>query len=459
MRLACLGLALLLGVACRHQVAVLPDVAVQQNRGLVRLAPGVHVLDRPLRWAYPAAELLIEGAPEGTLLRASPRFRGRALIELVGVRRVRLRHIKFEGNRQTVGPLAAPPPAETPFAEYVVGNGILAEFSDDIEVTDSSFSELTGFAILARSCRHVRIERVRVVRSGSRNATGRNNTTGGILLEEGTEDFVVRDCHFEEVAGNGLWTHSRLAAGKNRYGLFENNRFFRVGRDAIQVGHAEYVTVRANRGRYIGYPFALVDVEGGGIPVALDTAGQVRYSRYEENQFEEINGKCIDLDGFVDGWVERNRCINNGQADDYPLGQFAIVLNNSHRGGRSERVRIVENWIDGANYGGLFLLGRQHWVIGNTWRRLNLAGCPDKASVVPCHYSPHEPWLLASGLYLAWGGAQPDPAQGNRIEKNRISGHRMDRHCIVLAPGVSWEQNLIRDNVCEHTPSHVPGGP
>jgi hypothetical protein len=55
-----------------------------------------------------------------------------------------------------------------------------------------------------------------------------------------------------------------------------------------------------------------VDVEGGGIPVAIDTAGNVDQTVYAGNRFEEVNGKCIDLDCFHHGEVSHNSCVNRG---------------------------------------------------------------------------------------------------------------------------------------------------
>ena len=43
----------------------------------------------------------------------------------------------------------------------------------------------------------------------------------------------------------------------------------------MQVGHATAVRVERNEGAEIGYPEEDVDVEGGGVPVAIDTAGNV----------------------------------------------------------------------------------------------------------------------------------------------------------------------------------------
>jgi len=78
----------------------------------------------------------------------------------------------------------------------------------------------------------------------------------------------------------------------------------------IQVGHATEIRVENNRGRAIGYPPEEVDLEGQAFPVAVDTAGNVDKSIYRNNQFEEIDGKCFDLDGFHDGEVSGNTCVN-----------------------------------------------------------------------------------------------------------------------------------------------------
>ena len=84
----------------------------------------------------------------------------------------------------------------------------------------------------------------------------------------------------------------------------------------------------ATTARASDFPSDLVDVENGGTPVGIDTAGNVEQSIYEHNRFEEIDGKCIDLDGFHDGAVRGNTCINRRPPEDYPFGHFGIVFNN-----------------------------------------------------------------------------------------------------------------------------------
>src|SRR5262249_48664241 len=161
------------------------------------------------------------------------------------------------------------------------------------------FRGIGGFAVLATRSRHVMIDHVDVRDSGSRNGAGKNNTTGGVLLEEGTAEFRVAGCTFRDVLGNGVWAHSRYTHPRDRPGGNARNRLETIGRDAVQAGHAFDVRIEDNSGSEIGFPAEIVDAT----PAALDTAGNVERSVYAGNRFTHINGKCIDLDGFHDGEV------------------------------------------------------------------------------------------------------------------------------------------------------------
>ena len=127
---------------------------------------------------------------------------------------------------------------------------------------------------------------------------------------------------FAEILGNALWTHSNFRAPRQQDGVFAGNKFDTIGRDALQLGHATRVRIEQNTGVNIGYPFDAVDVENQGTPIAIDTAGNVDHSEYTGNTFEEINGQCIDLDGFHDGAVRGNRCTNRKTAADYPYREL-----------------------------------------------------------------------------------------------------------------------------------------
>ena len=158
-------------------------------------------------------------------------------------------------------------------------------------------------------------------------------------MRKATENFEVRRCNFSNILGNGIWTHSLYTSARNQDGRILDNTFKVIGRDAIQVGHATRVRVERNIGTEIGYPADKVDMEGGGTPVGIDTAGDVDASVYAANRFHEINGKCIDLDGFHDGEVRANHCINGRKPEDYPSGHYAIVMNNTNPDMQARNVR------------------------------------------------------------------------------------------------------------------------
>lgn len=397
---------------------------------VVELGPGTVELSRPL--VIEGANVEVRG--RGAVLRAAPDFRGRALVECRGARNVRMHDFEVDGNRAALEVRAGLAPYDVPFAWFTANNGILVEESRGVAIERVRLREIAGFAVLASRAANVRVARVRVEESGSRNARGRNNATGGILFEEGTSRFEVTGSEFENVRGNAVWTHSLYRSPRNREGLIARNRFRRIGRDAVQVGHAMAVRVERNEGAEIGYPEEDVDVEGGGVPVGLDTAGNVERSVYAGNRFTDVNGKCIDLDGFHHGEVRENVCAK--------VGNFAIVMNNSNPDMRPEGVRIVGNTVRGARFGGVFVIGGGNRVAGNRLLELNTAKC------TACIYAAGEPDMLRAGIYLGRGAERPAPARGNVIENNVITGFNMRARCVAAAPGIAGDANVIRGNTC-----------
>ncbi len=421
-----------------------PTQVAVPNSGTLSLPPGVWELAHELVVPAGAHELEIQGHPQGTVLRAGSEFRGRALLVVEQARAVRIRNLVFHGRRDLLERPQGLPPANVPFFAFTANNGVLVLDSEDVRIEDARFHGVAGFAVLVARSRRVHIERVEVRDSGSLDERGRNNTTGGILFEEGTAEFSVRAGRFLRVRGNGVWTHSLYTSPRNSDGLVEDNYFEELARDAVQVGHATRVRVVRNRGRRIGYPPHEVDPEA--TPVALDTAGDTDHCLYAWNRFEEVNGKCIDLDGFHDGEVRGNSCVNRGRREDYPHGQFGIVVNDTNPDMRSQNIVIADNRIEGAVFGGLFLIGRGHRVTGNIFVRLNLARCePGKPG---CVYWADQPELLSAGIYLGRGVSRPSPAEGSLIARNTIRGFGMSRRCIVAAPGVEREKNRITANRC-----------
>lgn len=413
--------------------------------GIVHLPSGVTEISAEIRLPEGAHGLTIVG--DHSTLRASGNFHGRAIFSCHGCRQISFRNFAIDGNRQALEKPLPLPPSDQSFASFFPDNGILIENTDGFSVDHLDFMSITSFAILINHSSNVLLDHISVKDSGSLNAKGRNNTTGGILLEEGTGQFTVADSLFENIRGNGVWTHSRYMSPRNSGGKIANNKFFDIGRDAIQVGHATRVDVAGNNGTRIGWPVSLVDVENGGTPVGVDTAGNVDQSVYEYNTFEEIDGKCFDLDGFHDGAVRGNTCTNRRPPADYPFGHFGIVFNNASIEMRSENIVVEDNKLDGMKFGGIFVIGTGHKILHNRMRNINTAHCNEDRAKFGCS-ALGEPEILETGIYLGSHAEHPAPARGNVIEGNSISGWKMKLRCIQAAPGVKLSDNSIRDNTC-----------
>jgi hypothetical protein len=439
-------LAALLLSGCGSPESRLRKTLASQTTGVIQLPRGQVEISSELTLAPGAHDLEIDGA--GTRLRAGENFKGRAVLILENVTRIHLHDFAIDGNR---GKLAKPLEMAAPenaFRVWYPDNGILANKVAGLEIEGLSLTDVVNFPILISQSRDVHIKSVTIEDSGSKNARGRNNLSGGILIEEGTSDFEVRDSTFHRIYGNALWTHSNFRAPRQQDGVFAGNTFDTIGRDALQVGHATRVRIEKNAGVRIGYPLEIVDLENQGIPIAIDTAGDVDQSEYAGNAFDEVDGQCINLDGFHDGAVRENRCTNKKGAADYPFGSFGMAMNNAHPDAHSNNIEIINNVIDGSKFGGLFLIGSGHRVIGNRFVNLNLAGCNESAPKIPCIYKADEPEMLESGIYLGPGASRPEPVRDNIIRDNEISGHRMKSRCIAFGPGVLRAANTIEANMC-----------
>ena len=418
-----------------------------QTTGVLHLPAAVIEVSSELQLAPGAHDLEIVGA--GTIFKVSNEFKGRAVFVAEGARGIRFRDFSIDGNRVMFDQPREMAPPENAFRIFYSNNGILLDRVEGAEISQVRFSAIPCFAVIASRSSGIRIKGVLVEDSGTRNAKGRNNTTGGIAIEEGSFDFEVRDSQFRRIRGNGLWTHSLYTSPLLHDGLFAANRFDEIGRDALEVGAATRVRVEDNTGGHIGYPPEAVDVENLGTPVAMDTAGNVDHSTYARNKFEEIDGKCIDLDGFHDGSIVENTCTNRGTPESYPFGHFGIVMNNTDPNMHSQNIEIRGNTIDGAKFGGLFLMGSGHKVTGNSFLHLNTAQCNEMAKEFGCIYKKDEPAMLESGIYLSKGVVRMEPVRGNVIRGNKISGHKMKSRCIATGPGVNAAENSIGPNTCE----------
>lgn len=440
-----MGLALLLAVGsgCNR-------VEWTRKTGVIQLPDGVINVSSELPAFTGVSNLSIRGSGN-TILQITEDFSGRAALVFERSRGIRVENLTIL-RMEPVSRRAEMAPPENAFRRWHKDNGILADQVDGLEIRNVRFERIAGFPILVSRSRRVRIEGVAIKESGSRNKEGKNNTTGGILVEEGTEDFEVVRCDLRQILGNGIWTHSLYTSPRNARGRIAQNRFEEIGRDAIQVGHATRVRVEHNEGTRIGYPQDAVDVRNEAIPVAVDTAGNVDESQYNHNRFTEINGKCFDLDGFHHGEVKGNTCINKGDAEAYPSGGFGLVMNNNNPDMRPEAVVISDNFFDGTKFGGLFIIGRGNRVVDNRLERLNLARCTESAERFGCYYLT-DPNLLRSGIYLGKGVRRLEETVGNVVENNTIQGWKMKQRCIGVQPGVSLKSNRVGQNNCLDQPS------
>lgn len=440
--LPALLLMLLTGCASPDPIALLTTT----ETGRIELPSREIIISSELALADGAHDLEIVG--NGATIKASDDFDGRALLTIENARNITIRDLTFDGNRDTLDRLFPIAPPENALRVWYPLNGVLADQVEGLQITDSRFINVVHYPVLISRSQNILIRDVLVRDSGARNESGRNNLSGGILIEEGSSNFEVHDSEFRNILGNALWTHSLFTSPRLSGGLFRGNRFDTVGRDAIQIGHATRVTVEGNTGVNIGYPTDAVDIENDGIPVAIDTAGDVDESLYAANEFEEVNGKCLDLDGFHNGTVRDNTCTNRGAGDDYPTGHYGIVMNNTNPGTHSDHILITNNTIDGAKYGGLFVMGSDNQITGNRFLNLNLAGCDETNTAGICFYLADEPDMLRSGIYLGTGVARREATQNNVILDNEISGHAIPEHCVSAGPGVQIDANTIDRNRC-----------
>ena len=410
--------------------------------GVVELPPGETHLARPLELRQSLRQLTVRGNPKGSTLVLDEGFRGRAAIEVSGAADITFENFTVRGNRRELKSSWYLPPGETPFADYFTDNGIVVRKSSGVRMRNVSFSQIRGFPVIVNGSSDVSITRIRIEDSGTLNDKGRNNTSGGILLEQGVSRFEVAGCEIERITGNGIWTHSYASAPRSSDGSIHDNAVRRVARDAIQVGHATRVRVENNNGSELGYPVEQVDVESSAVAVAVDSAGNVDHSAYVENRFTDVNGQCIDLDGFHDGEVTGNSCVNRKAIEAYPALHAGIVFGSTYPGLDAGRVTVTGNTIEGFAYGAVFLLGNNNRIEGNRFLDMNRAQCGTKPTPARCAYAPDQPDLLRAGVYLA------GKARDNVIRGNTITGFGMKEHCIAAAPRVSLAANTTGPNTC-----------
>ena len=416
--------------------------------GVMNLPPGEMHLARPIEIPHGSRHLIVRGNAKGSTLVIDAGFKGSAAIVADGAADIVFEGFAIRGNRTEMKSEWRLPPGETAFADYFRDSGIVVRNSAGVTVRGVSFTAIRAFPIIVSASSDVTVDSVKIEDSGTLGRNGRNNTSGGILLEQGVSHFEVKDSVIRRVTGNGIWTHSYSSAPRSSDGSIHGNTISTTARDAIQVGHATRIRVENNRGSDLGYPAEYVDIESQAVAVALDTAGNVDHSIYARNVFTDVNGQCIDLDGFHDGSVLDNSCVNKKPLEFYPWLHAGIVFGNTNPSMEPRGVEVRGNTIEGFAYGAVFLLGTNNRVENNRFIDMNRAHCGVKPVPARCAYAPEQPDMLRTGIYLANNGGRPSVTRGNTIRSNVITGFGMKEHCVAAAPGVSIAENTIEANTC-----------
>ncbi len=408
-------------------------------------------LKRPIVIPKGARNITVRGNRNGTVLALDPGFEGSAAIVADGVENLTLTGFEIDGDRTEMKSDWYLPERELAFADYYPANGIVIRNSRNVMLRGILISRVRAFAAIVNATAGAVVDSVTVEDSGTLNREGHNNTTGGILFEEGCKGFEVRQSKFTRITGNAIWTHSYARSPRQTDGAIHDNLITTVGRDAIQIGHATSVRVASNKGSEIGIPVEYIDFPGYGTPVAIDTAGNVDHSSYIGNEFTTVNGQCINLDGFHDGEITGNSCVNDPATAADRLGlHYGVSMGNHDPAMTSSNIEILNNTFRGFAYGGLFLFGQNNRIEGNRFLDLNLAGCGIAPSV-KCAALLDEPDALRSGIYLSDNGGRPVVTRDNVIRNNTITGAGIAAHCVTAKRGVNLKANTISGNTCSDT--------
>lgn len=444
--------SLLLFSACRKNPAEAVQRAIRSG-AVVELPAGEIHLSRPLTIPKGTKDLAIQGNAKGSTIVLDPGFAGRAAIEGEAVSNIFFRNFSVTGDRSEMKSAWALPRDGVAFADFYTANGIVIRRGSNIGVHAVSFSKIRAFPLLLNAVHGATVDAVTIADCGTLNPDSHNNTTGGILLEEGVKDFEITGSKISRIPGNAIWTHSYANSPRQERGRIANNEITTVARDAIQVGHASRIRVENNHGSQIGFPVEYVDFPGYATPVALDTAGNVEYTVYTGNTFTSVAGQCVDLDGFHDGMVSGNRCINDPAQARAWLGlHFGILFGNHDPGMNSVNISVTGNTLQGFAYGGVFLIGEQHRIEDNQFLDVNLAHCGSSPTPAKCAALLDQPDALRSGIYLATDGGRPAVTRGNIIRNNSLRGFGIAQHCIAASKGADLKANTIAGNTCQSAP-------
>ena len=363
--------------------------ALQTKTGAVTLPTGVIEISREITLPADAHDLNITGT--NTTIKASSNFRGRALLILPAGKNIAIRDLSLDGNRAAFPEPLGPPPPTAMLSRVVANNGIVAEGVSGLEIAGLKATEIAGFPLLINGGHNIHIRDAVITDSGTLDPAGRNNGSGGIVLEEGVTDFEIVHALIGKIRGNGIWIRSATSGSTATAarGVISDSEFTILARAAIELSHATAITIENNTGHMIGFPGEEAVTSGAVLPTAISASGSVDHTAIRNNSFDQIAGRCLTLEGFSDGEVTGNTC-----AEDL--------------------------------FNAFVIRGTANHITGNHLAGLN-------------HAHRDQPESLRAGIYLAVG------ASGNTLDGNDIAGYGMALHCIG---GPGMEANKLSKNLC-----------
>ncbi|MCU0226481.1 MAG: right-handed parallel beta-helix repeat-containing protein [Bryobacterales bacterium] len=391
---------------------------------ILHLGPGSYVLDAPLQLTRD--DITVQGQGDATVLvRAVTVENGDGLLNL-RAHGVTLRRLRVDGQvtEPELLPYTHPAGAPSVLAAPIHGDPMhplllrntsitIHRGSSRITLEEVTIQRTGGYAILIDAryapVRDITLRRLHL-RDNRPHLFGRpgdiryGSWTGGIHYQNDGRDLdfarhaliglTVEDCLFERLSGHAFWGHGYGFQTLNQDILVRRNRFVEIGMDAVLIANATNATVEGNQFHRIGYVAAgkpddlrpawypgLREDGADNIPaVAIDTSGLVRHSAYRNNSMVNVNGHCIDLDGFTQGAVTGNLMRVSGREDAFAYtndhveefgghrqGNFTkgINLSNTAAAAPTEDVRIEGNTL--INMGGfaIALNDSQRCVVAN----------------------------------------------------------------------------------------------
>ncbi len=477
--------------ACLQQAIDNPE-----NGGIVRLAAGEYLLEAPLQVAREG--LTLEGEGEATvLLRAVRVENGEGLLN-VRANGVTLRRFRVDGQVSephaipyldpSGGPsvLRAPIHGDPMHPELLRNTSITIHRGvQDITVEDLIIERTGGYAILIDAryggVRYVNFRRLQL-RDNQPHVFGKpgdiryGSWTGGIHYQNDGRDLdfarhalvglTIEDSEFRRISGHAIWGHGYGFHTLNEEITVRRNRFIDVGMDGVLIANALRAVVEENQFHRIGYVASAPGAAprpawypgfrpdgADNIPaVGIDTSGLVKDSVYRKNEMLNVNGHCIDLDGFTRGDVLDNTMRVSGREDSWHFvndrvaefgghqkGNFTKGINLSNTAGAeaTEQVRIEGNTL--LNLGGfaIALNDSQRCTVANNHIR---------------HYGQiYGPVILSNSLREP---RDRHVSRENVIRDNYIHFY-LEAWCVTEADDLGGGSlpvlgpNFVHDNVCD----------